>query len=267
MAVATDSTTQTASVPSDSPVSYPSSGHVWAGALLAMAVIVLYFAQVAWAMLLITPWYLPLGGTGAAILVLYALSRRRTWGRVGIAIVCVALAMLEWLFVLAVTVLPAYQGPIKQGSTVPAFHAFLADGTDIRESYFRQNSATVVVFFQGRWCPFCRTQLRELEAEHEIFDRLGAKVLAVSIEGADEARQTQRDFPGLVIVSDAKRELSNAVELISRGTAPDGSDCAIPTILLVDKSGTVRWLHRPTRFVARPSASELAALIHEHIVK
>ena len=63
------------------------------------------------------------------------------------------------------------------------------------------------------------------------------------------------------MASDEKRELSNAVELINKGFAPDGGDCAIPTILLVDKSGTVRWVHRPTRFVTRPSASELAATI------
>ena len=235
--------------------------YLWCGMLLAIAVVAGFVVQIAWANWLITPWYLPLGGTLAAMLVVYAWSRNRTWGRAGATLACVALACLEWLFVIVVTVLPAYHGPVKPGSVLPPFHARLADGTEITDLYFRQHPATAVVFFQGRWCPFCVTQLRELEAHHEEFDRSSAKVLAVSLEGHDLTAQTQREFPHLVIVSDEGRELSNAVEVINRGTAPDGSDCAIPTILLLDQSGTVRWLHRPERFIARPSAAELAARI------
>ena len=233
----------------------------WGGVILAIAVIPIFLAQVFVAKRLITPWYLPIGGTVGAIGVLYAASRGWRWWRIGIATLCIAIACLEWFFLLSATRLPAYQGPIAAGSTMPAFHATLADGTSIDESYFRQNHDTVLVFFQGRWCPFCMTQLTDLESHYAEFNRVGAAVVVISIEDQDMAAQTQSDFPHLTVVSDKQRELSTAIDLINKGFSPDGGDSAAPTVLLLDGEGKVRWLHRPTRFIARPSAKELVANI------
>src|SRR5262249_26196590 len=157
--------------------------------------------------------------------------------QIGLAVLCVALAGLEWAFVLAMTVLPTYAGPLKEGAAIPAFHATLADGTEIDQSRFQQGRPTALVFFQGRWCPFCMTQLRGLEAEHDEFSRVGADVVVVSIEGPDEAAQTKRDYPHLTVLSDKQRELSDAIDLINKGFSPDGGDSAAPTILLLDGNG------------------------------
>jgi peroxiredoxin len=233
----------------------------WGGAIVAVALIPVFFAQVFGAKLLITPWYLPIAGTAAALGVLYATSRGWRWLRIGIALLCVALACFEWFFLMSATRLPAYEGPIAAGSALPAFHAVLADGTPIDESYFRNNRKTALVFFQGRWCPFCMTQLTELESYHGDFERAGADVVVVSIEGQAEASQTKSDFPHLTVVSDEQRELSTAIDLINKGFNPNGGDSAAPTILLLDGQGQVRWLHRPERFIARPSANGLVAKI------
>jgi peroxiredoxin len=215
---------------------------------------------------MITPWYLPIGGSLAALVVLWAVARQWRWWRLGIALGCVALAGLEWYFLLALTVLPAYTGPVAEGSTLPAFHASLADGTEINESHFLRGGPTALVFFQGRWCPFCMTQLRDLDANHERFTRLGVGVAVVSIEGLGDAQQTQQQFPHLTVVSDERRELSGAVDLIRSASAPDGGDSAAPTIRLIDQEGKVRWIHRPTRFIARPSAAELAAIAERELL-
>jgi peroxiredoxin len=235
----------------------------WFGAVLAISVVVVFFLQVSWAKALVTPWYLPVGGTLAAIIMLMGLGRPRTWWRVGAVMVFGAIACLEWYFVLALTVLPPYTGPIGQGSAVPAFHAVLADGSAIDESYFQRGKPTVLVFFQGRWCPFCMTQLADLEASHDEFQRAGAEVVVVSIEDGDATRQTQADFPHLVVASDERREFSTAIDVINRGFAPEGGDSAAPTMLLIDGRGIVNWLFRPTRFIARPSARELARKVED----
>jgi peroxiredoxin len=236
----------------------------WSAAAIAVLLIPVFFVQAFVAHLLVTPWYVPIGGTIAALTAIYALGQPRRWWRVGVVVGCVGLACLEWYFLLALTVLPRYTGPIAEGSPLPAFHATLADGTEIDETYFHGRPMTAVVFFQGRWCPFCMTQLRELENHGEEFRRIGAEVVVVSIENVPSAAETKRDFPSLTVVSDEQRELSNAIDLINRGFAPDGSDAAAPTILLVDGTGKVRWFHRPTRFIARPSAAELAATIERY---
>jgi peroxiredoxin len=231
------------------------------GMLLAVAVIAAFFLQVAWGNLLITPWYLPVGGTVAALLVLAAAIGQRRWWQFGLALACAALAGFEWLLVLVFTVLPSYTGPVAAGTPMPAFRATLADGTEIDESYFQRGRTTAVIFFQGRWCPFCMTQLRELEAHHAAFDRVKADVVVVSLEDVASAAETQHDFPHLKAVSDEREGLSGAIDLINRQASPEGKDIAAPTILLVDGNGVVQWLHRPTRFIARPSAAELTAKI------
>ena len=253
-------------IPDTTPAS-PSARRLrfWGAAGLAVAVVLGFYLQVAWGQSLMTPWYLPIGGTLAALTMLSALPSRRGWGRVLVSILATVLAILEWVFVLLISSLPGYAGPVLEGSRVPPFHAQLADGTPIDQSHFQQDRATVVVFFQGRWCPFCITQLRELETHHANFERVGVKVAVVSIEDVATAAETQRDFPHLVVISDAQRELAHAVDLINKGFAPDGSDCAIPTILIVDQQGIVKWVHRPARFISRPSSAELIAKIAQVI--
>ncbi len=239
----------------------------WGGIALSVSAILAFVLQIAWAGALITPWYLPVVGTLAALFVIRSLSGPRSWWRIAMAVVLVALTCLEWFFLLKLTVLPAYTGPIEAGSKIPAFHATLADGSEITDAYFASHPTTALVFFQGRWCPFCMTQLKELEAHHEEFARAGADVAVVSLEDPETAAETKRDFPHLTVVSDQRRELSSAIDLINKASAPDGGDTAAPTIVLVSRDGTVRWLHRPTRFIARPSAAELLTKIEQQLAE
>ena len=104
----------------------------YVGTILSLLLIPLFFAQVFWAGTMITPWYVPIGGTVAALMVLYSLVRQFTWWRLPVALVCVAIVCLEWQFLFAGSVLPAYKGPVGAGSPLPAFHANLADGTGDR---------------------------------------------------------------------------------------------------------------------------------------
>jgi hypothetical protein len=83
------------------------------------------------------------------------------------------------------------------------------------------------------------------------------------MEDVDAAARTQGDFPHLIVVSDQRRELSDAIDLINRRSAPDGGDSATPTILLVDGEGVVKSLFRPARFIARPSAAQLVTTIEK----
>lgn len=234
---------------------------LWIAPLVAIGSMAAFFAQAFGAGLLVTPWYMPVAATLAALLALATLGRPRRWYRVAVAMFCIAIAAFTWYFVLGMTALPAYDGPLAEGQAMPVFQASLADGSAFTPERFDKNRVTALVFFQGRWCPFCQTQLRELEARHADFDKLNAEVMVVSIEDLEDAQATQRDFPHLTAVSDEQRELAKAVDLINPGFAPDGSDAAMPMVLLVDRAGKIRWLHRPTRFIVRPSADELLTRI------
>ncbi len=108
-------------------------------------------------------------------------------------------------------------------------------------------------------------ELGQLERRHEDFARQNARVIVVSLDDFDDARQTQADFPHLLVLADHERGLCNAVEVIHPHAAPDGGDAAVPTTILVDRDGTVRWLYRSRQVIARLSPDEVLQAIAQHV--
>lgn len=100
-------------------------------------------------------------------------------------------------------------------------------------------------------------ELGQLERRSKDFDQRQVRVVAVSNDPPEVARQTQADFPHLVIVSDAEQNMAKALQVIHHGAGEGGKDTNAPTTMLVDGSGSVRWLFRPDRFTVRLSPDEL----------
>ena len=108
-------------------------------------------------------------------------------------------------------------------------------------------------------------ELGQLEEHHQEFEQRNVKTVAISLEDQEDSRQTQSQFPHLLIVSDAERKLSNAIEVIHPKSAPDGGDTSAPTTILVDGNGQVRWLYRPDRFLRRLSPAEVLAAVDQYL--
>src|SRR5438105_10275720 len=108
-------------------------------------------------------------------------------------------------------------------------------------------------------------ELVQLERRHEDFARRNARVIVVSLEGADDARKTQSDVPHLLVLADEGRGLSEAAGVVHPHAAPDGGDAAAPTTILVDRHGTVRWLYRPPGVITRLSPDEVLRAIDQHL--
>jgi peroxiredoxin len=105
------------------------------------------------------------------------------------------------------------------------------------------------------------SELGQLEAHAQEFEKRKVRVVVISVEDREAAAATQADYPHLVVVSDPEHKLSDAVKVIHRQSAPGGGDTAAPTTILVDGGGTVRWTFRPDRVLTRLSPSELLAAI------
>jgi peroxiredoxin len=92
-----------------------------------------------------------------------------------------------------------------------------------------------------------------------------AGVIVVSVEGHEDARKTQADFPHLTVLSDEGRGLSEAAGLIHPRAAPDGGDAEVPTTILLDRRGIVRWLYRSPTVIARLSPDQLLQAIDQKL--
>src|SRR5262249_5235351 len=106
-------------------------------------------------------------------------------------------------------------------------------------------------------------ELGQLERRHEDFARRDTRVIVVSMEGTEDAAKTQADFPHLLVLADERRGLSDTAALVHTRVTPDGKDADMPTTIMVDRQGRLRWLSRPPVVIRRLSPDEVLQAIDE----
>jgi hypothetical protein len=135
------------------PLAPPKSGGrllLWTGILAAILGIVAYMVQMN-AAHLTTPWYVPALATIGTLYIVLSLRRRFSVWRLLALLLVGALAAFEWWFILSVSALPAYNGPVKVGQPFPEFTAARADGQPFTQDSLKGDQDTVMVFFRGHW--------------------------------------------------------------------------------------------------------------------
>src|SRR5215470_9208618 len=108
-------------------------------------------------------------------------------------------------------------------------------------------------------------ELGQLEAHHEEFAKHHTRVVAVSVDGLDDSKTTQQNFPHLTVVADHDHKLVDAAAVLHPGAGEHGEDVAVPTTILVDKHGVVRALFRQTSVASRLSPSEVLAAVDKKL--
>jgi peroxiredoxin len=104
-------------------------------------------------------------------------------------------------------------------------------------------------------------ELGQLERRHQDFSQRNTRVIVISVEGTDDAKKTQADFPHLLVLSDHGYGLTEAAGTRHAHAAQDGSDVDAPTTIVVDRHGTVRWLYRSPKVITRLSPDEVLEAI------
>jgi hypothetical protein len=126
----------------------------WLGVLgvgLLLGGVIAYMVQFFVLGRLTTPWYAPILGTLAVLLMIAAFVERPTVARGLGAVLIGLLCAAEWYFLLVIAAVPAYAGPAQAGMAAPAFTTTVADGRAFTDADLRQGTPTVLLFFRGRW--------------------------------------------------------------------------------------------------------------------
>lgn len=237
--------------PSGPPKS-PRRGLVTAGAILAFGVLLAYGLQFVMGLLSV-PWYVPITGTIGALMLLVAAAAKRSFMRVALVVLALVFAGVEWTYLLSWSVLPAYVGPVEAGQQFPNFAAMRTDGARFTQDNLHGEMNTLLVFFRGRWCPYCMQELSVLNSRWREFDARRLQIVAVSIESSEEAQKTQQEFPNLILLSDPDKKLAEAAGVYAAKQGLDVADTSMPTSFLIDDTGRVVWVYRPSHVVSRAS--------------
>jgi peroxiredoxin len=91
---------------------------------------------------------------------------------------------------------------IQAGDRGPSFRLRDGGGIAFSSLHALRSGPLLMVFYRGRWCPYCNLELRAIQSASPDIRALGARIVAVSQQTSDESLRTERlnalSFPSLV---------------------------------------------------------------------
>src|SRR5579875_1346346 len=187
------------------------------------------------------------------------MSRKHLVTRSLIFVVACALAAIPTLFTPSSAaaqdeILPL---KIKVGEKAPDFALPSADGKTVRLSDYAGHNV-LIDFYRGYWRPYCMGELGEFVKHYEEFKSLDVQILAISVDPPDKGKwvkeKLKAPFP---ILSDASQKVmdlygTKSPEYRNR----QGVSINTPTLVLIDKTGTIRWIHQAENYQVRAPVEE-----------
>lgn len=152
---------------------------------------------------------------------------------------------------------------LRPGSPLPLFIARAEDGSRIDSSSL-EGTPAVILFVRGSWCPFCSAQVEDLTRYYKDIVDLGARLILVTPKPLDTTRRVAEMFGvDFEFWLDEDLSIAKSLKLLHRGGVPAaektryGNDTVWPTALVVDKSGTIRFVELSKQIVDRPDPRTL----------
>ncbi|MGV8951382.1 MAG: peroxiredoxin-like family protein [Cypionkella sp.] len=153
---------------------------------------------------------------------------------------------------------------------VPSLLLPLTSGGEFDLSRMQAESFHLLVFYRGRHCPVCKTQLGALQAQASAFAERGVTVTAISCDTKDRAESAVVDWnlPDLRIAYDLTPEQARQWGLFmtaTRGKTSLGLDepalFSEPGLFLISPDLTLFFSSVQTMPFVRPPAEDMLAAI------
>ena len=145
----------------------------------------------------------------------------------------------------------------RVGERVPYFELPDQQGYPWSLSGELEVGPVVLVFYRGDWCPYCNGQLASYARRFAEFERWGALVAGVSVDPpGDSARLVGKLRLPFPLLSDPRGELIRRLGLwdVREGVAR-------PSVIVLDRSGEVRYLYSGGDPADRPDEREVFAAL------
>jgi peroxiredoxin len=172
-------------------------------------------------------------------------------------------------------------GAVSAGDQLAPFALPDATGRTRTLAELTADGPAMIVFYRGGWCPYCNLTLRTYERDLlPNLDAYSARLVAISPETPDASLSTQ-EKAGLsyTVLSDTGAALASALGItfapseaglaaqralgvdIRTTRADDGTVLPMPTVLIVDRDQTVRFVDIQPDYTGRTEVSDILAAL------
>jgi peroxiredoxin len=171
---------------------------------------------------------------------------------------------------------PEQVQPLSVGARAPIFAARTTEGalrTFQPDSY---KKPTVVLFYRGGWCPYCNAQLSDLHLVEPKLRKSGFEVVFLSSDRSellysslkaadihytllsDSHLEAAKSFHVAYHVDDATvAKLREYGEDLEATTGTKEHELPVPSVFIIDTSGTIRFVYSNPDYKIRLSADAL----------
>jgi len=146
---------------------------------------------------------------------------------------------------------------VSVGEKIPYFEMPDQQGYPWSLSGELELGPVVLVFYRGDWCVYCNGQLASYARRFEEFEERSAEVAGVSVDPPENnARMVGKLLLPFPLLSDPRGELMKRLGLWD---AQDG--VAVPSVIVIDRSGESRYLYTGSDLADRPDEEEVLAAL------
>jgi peroxiredoxin len=188
-----------------------------------------------------------------------------------------------FLFVFMNKKTPLGNIKVKIGDSIIPFQSTSAQGHAFSQEDLK-NKRILLKFFRGSWCPYCSRELTMFDEMQSDFNKYNVEVIALSGDSVEEAMaHIKRDNLGLKLLADPQLDVVKKYGVEHhKALGADSQDVmtvfdlpfpklnqlkfksmSIPTSLLIDENGIIRWIDQSEDYRLRASNKRIVAALEE----
>jgi peroxiredoxin len=172
-------------------------------------------------------------------------------------------------------------GVASPGTAMPDGELLDVHGTPTSLSRLRGGKGAVVVFYRGAWCPYCNMTLRTYQTGlAPELERRGFALIAVSPQKPDGSlNSAESNDLTYSVSSDPGNQIASALGILTEPSADSvaaqmklgldltevnadgGRTLPMPTVVVVDADGVIRWIDVHPDYTTRSEVSDILAAV------
>ncbi|MFE3173748.1 peroxiredoxin-like family protein [Amycolatopsis sp. NPDC059090] len=173
------------------------------------------------------------------------------------------------------------EGVLAAGAAMPDGELLDAHGNPATLESARHGRPAVVVTYRGAWCPYCNVALRSYQEQLvPVLAERGVELIAISPQKPDGSlSMAEKNELTFAVLSDPGNQIAAALGVLTAPTESaraaqaalgldltaanaDGSHgVPMPTVVLVDAEGTIRWIDVHPNYATRTEVQEIVTAL------